>query len=168
MRAIATKTGRPIPRHLVIQSDNTTAQAKNSIVSLFLAFLVGRGYFATATLNFLTVGHTHEDVDRFFALILLLVLRPLSWETPKQLNELIKQALAPCIAKKEELIVEEIGQIRDFDTWLGSMGIQLHNAFVSRGGREASHSFTYKVSSDLTVAQLHSMPRRKKRFEEHE
>jgi hypothetical protein len=97
-------------RRLVIQSDNTTAQAKNSVVSLFLAFLVGKAYFATATLKFLTVGHTHEDVDKLFALILLLVLRPLSWETPKELNESIKQALAPfCVAKKEELLVKEIG-----------------------------------------------------------
>ena len=69
-----------------------------------------------------------------FALILLLVLRPLSWETPKELNELIKQALTPfCVAKKEELLVEEIGQIRDFNTCLGRMVIQLHKAFVSRG-----------------------------------
>ena len=106
---ISKKTGMPMPRHLAIQSDNTTAQAKNCIVSLFLALLVGRGYFATATLNFLTAGYTHEDVDRLFALILLLVLRPLSWGTPKELNELIKQALIPfCVANKEELVVEEI------------------------------------------------------------
>jgi hypothetical protein len=169
VRAISKKTGRSMPRHLVIQSDNTTAQAKNSIVSLFLAFLVAKGIFATATINFLTVGHTHEDVDRLFALILLLVLRPLSWETPKELNELIQKALIPsCEAKKEELIVEEVGQIHDFDAWLQSMGINLYNAFVSRGGKEASHSFTYKVRSDLTGSQLQNMPRKRKRFQEHE
>ena len=169
VRAIARKLDRPMPRHLVIQSDNTTAQAKNSVVSLFLAFLVAKGYFATATINFLTVGHTHEDVDRLFALILLLVLGPLSWETPKEMNELIQKALTYfCQTKNEELFVEEIGQIRNFDTWLGSMGIHLYNAFVSRGGKEASHSFTYKVRSDLTAAQVQSLPRRKRQFEEHE
>jgi len=108
-------------------------------------------------------------VDRLFALILLLVLRPLSWETPSELNELIVKALTPsCEAKKEELIVQEIGQIRDFDTWLGSLGVKLYNAFVSRGGKEASHSFTYKVRSDLTGSQLQDMPRKRRRFEEHE
>ena len=137
------KTGRPMPKHLVIQSDNTTAGAKNCIVSVFLAFLVAKGYFATATLNFLTVGHTHEDVDRLFAMILLFVLRPRCWETPKELNELIKQALLPLTdKKKEELFVEEVEQIRDLDTWLGTMGINLYNAFVSRNGREAPHAFT--------------------------
>ena len=50
---------RAFPQHLVIQSDNTTAQAKNNVVSLFLAYLVARGKFLTATINFLTVGHTH-------------------------------------------------------------------------------------------------------------
>ena len=81
--AISQKTGRPMPRHLVIQSDNTTSQAKNSVVSVFLAYLVAKGYFSSATLNFLTVGHTHEDVDRLFAMIILLVLRPKLWETPE-------------------------------------------------------------------------------------
>ena len=70
------KTGRPMPRQLVIQSDNTTAQAQNFVVSVFLAYLVAKGYFSSATLNFLTVGHRHEDVDRLFAMILLLVCGP--------------------------------------------------------------------------------------------
>ena len=52
------------PRHLVVQSDNTTAQAKNQYVAKFLAFLVGRFKFATANLFFLPVGHTHEDIGR--------------------------------------------------------------------------------------------------------
>ena len=54
--------GLAFPRHLVVQSDNTTAQAKNSYVAMFLAYLVGRYKFATANLFFLPVGHTHEDI----------------------------------------------------------------------------------------------------------
>ena len=167
--AISKKTGRPMPRHLVIQSDNTTAQAKNSVVSVFLAYLVAMGYFTTATLNFLTVGHTHEDVDRLFAMILLLVLRPKLWETPEELNALIEQALRPLSeGKKEELIVEEVKHIRDFDTWLGAMGVTLHNAFVTRRGIEASHAFTYKLRSDLSTTEVNNIPRKRKRFDEHQ
>ena len=65
-----------MPRHLVIRLDNTTAKANHSVVSLFLALLVGKGYLATTTLNFLTVGHTHESVDRLICLGI--VTRPLS------------------------------------------------------------------------------------------
>ena len=167
--AISQKTGRPMPRHLVIQSDNTTAQAKNYVVSVFLAYLVAMGYFSSATLNFLTVGHTHEDVDRLFAMILLLVLRPKLWETPEEMNALFAEALRPLTeAKKEELIVEEVRHIRDFDGWLGAMGVHLHNAFVTRKGIEASHAFTYKVRADLSTAEVHNIPRKRKRFDEHQ
>ena len=65
----------PFPEHLVVQSDNTTAQAKKSEVGQFLATLVGKYRFKTATLNFLIVGHTHEDVDLMFGIMLSLVLR---------------------------------------------------------------------------------------------
>lgn len=40
---ISRESGRPLPKHLVIQSDNTTAQAKNKDVMMFLAFLVACG-----------------------------------------------------------------------------------------------------------------------------
>ena len=167
--AISKKTGRPMPRHLVIQSDNTTAQAKNSVVSVFLAYLVAMGYFTTATLNFLTVGHTHEDVDRLFAMILLLVLRPKLWETPEEMNALIEEALRPLSqGKKEELIVQEVQHIRDFDTWLGAMGVHLYNAFVTRNGREASHAFTYKTGADLSPTEVNNIPRMRRRFDEHQ
>ena len=145
------QNGRPIPRHLVIQSDKT-AQAKNFVVSVFLAYLVAKGYFSSATLNFLTVGHTHEDVARLFAMILLLVLRPKLWETPEEMNALIEEALRP-LSEREELIVQEVRHIRDFDAWLGSMGVLLDNAFVTRRAglstTALSHAFTRRVPTCL-------------------
>jgi len=64
--------GVAFPRHLVVQSDNTTAQAKNQHVAKFLAYLVGRYKFATANLFFLPVGHTHEDIgSQLFAAVAL-------------------------------------------------------------------------------------------------
>ena len=64
VQEIADREGREMPKHLCIQSDNTTAQAKNSLVGQFLAHLVAAGHFDTCTLNFLPVGHTHEDIKR--------------------------------------------------------------------------------------------------------
>ena len=40
--------------------------AQSEVVGQFLAHLVGAGHFDTCTLNFLPVGHTHEDVDLVF------------------------------------------------------------------------------------------------------
>ena len=62
VRSICKATGRAFPRHLVVQSDNTTAQAKNTYVAMFLAFLVAKYKFSTTNLFFLPVGHTHEDI----------------------------------------------------------------------------------------------------------
>lgn len=59
---VSQATGRPMPRHLVVQADNTTAQCKNHAGTLALAMLVAKCKFCTATLQFLRVGHTHEDV----------------------------------------------------------------------------------------------------------
>ena len=85
------------------------------------------------------------------------------------MNALIEEALRPLTeAKKEELIVEEVRRIWDFDTWLGSMGVHLYNAFVTRRGIEASHAFSYKPHADLSTAEVYNMPRRRKRFDEHQ
>ena len=62
VRRICRERSIPFPRHLVIQSDNTVAQAKNQYVVMFLALLVSRRLFMTTNLFFLVVGHTHEDI----------------------------------------------------------------------------------------------------------
>jgi hypothetical protein len=62
VRRICQERNIPFPRHLVIQSDNTVAQAKNQYVVMFLAVLVSRRLFMSANLFFLVVGHTHEDI----------------------------------------------------------------------------------------------------------
>ena len=59
---VSQATGRPMPQHLVVQADNTTAQCKNGLGTMLLALLVARYKFITASLHFLRVGHTHEDV----------------------------------------------------------------------------------------------------------
>jgi hypothetical protein len=60
---------KPRPAHLWIQADNCGGDNKNHAVLAFCGFLVGRGVFKTAQLNHLVVGHTHEDIDAFFAVI---------------------------------------------------------------------------------------------------
>ena len=166
---IAAKTGREFPKHLVIQADNTTAQNKNSVVSLFLAHLVSEGKFLTCTFNFLTVGHTHEDVDHLFSLILSTVLRPCRFQVPDDLIALLLSKMEEFVSSKgEELFVEKVLHIRDFDAWLGQVRVQLHNCFVSRGGRLAAHSFVYKCRCHLTPKELEQLPPQRRGVEEHD
>jgi hypothetical protein len=63
--SICRAEGRAFPKHLVVQSDNTTSQAKNSYVAMFLAYLVAKYKFSSCNLFFLPVGHTHEDIGKW-------------------------------------------------------------------------------------------------------
>ncbi|CAJ1363654.1 unnamed protein product, partial [Effrenium voratum] len=92
--------GHAMPDHLVVQADNTTAQAKNSEVVKFLAVLVRKYKFHSAVLNFLQVGHRHEDVDFMFSLLLALVLRKVRIKVPDDLRVAILTGMAPVTAGK--------------------------------------------------------------------
>ena len=74
--------GRRFPVHLVLQADNTAAQAKNQYAAAFCSQMVGTQKFSTVTLNFLMVGHTHEDIDQLFSVICQYIIRKYHWQTP--------------------------------------------------------------------------------------
>ena len=150
------------PEHLVLQSDNTTAWAKNSLAGQFLATLVGRNKFATALLCFLIVGHTHEDIDQLFSVLLSSVLKRFVFQTPAELIEYMRIAMEAHFAGKDESVsVIWHDHIHDFKAWLDDAGVELHNAFVSRLGIDAPHSFQYKLRMDLSAFERRQVkPRR--------
>ncbi|KAL3682268.1 hypothetical protein R1sor_000290 [Riccia sorocarpa] len=51
----------------MLQMDNSTKDNKNIHVLAFCSELVKRGIFETVEVNFLMVGHTHEDIDALFS-----------------------------------------------------------------------------------------------------
>ncbi len=55
------------PKTLYIQLDNTSKDDKNRFVLAFCEWLVHHGLFESIHVNFVTVGHTHEHVDRKFS-----------------------------------------------------------------------------------------------------
>ena len=150
------------PEHLVVQSDNTTAQAKNSETGMYLATIVGKKLMLSALLNFLIVGHTHEDIDQLFSVLLALVVRRHRFHTPMELVTETQIAMDKIFADRpEEVSAQLLGEIYDFGTWLDAEGVQLHNAWVSREGVDAPHSFCYKMREDLTAEESQSVLRRR-------
>lgn len=136
------------------------AQAKNSEVSRFLAVLVSKCHFKTCSLNFLTVGHTHEDVDQLFGILFALVLRRICFQRPVELRDAISIAMAAVVSGRGEILgVFLLTHIRDFKTWMKPLGIKLTNAFMTRGNIQAPHSFTYKMRMDLTPDEHRSLQR---------
>lgn len=150
VQAICASRHQPMPEHLIIQADNTTAQAKNAEVAKLLAVLVGRFRFKTAILEFLRVGHTHEDVDFMFSLLLARVLRKVRFQVPVELCQAILAGMGPVVANRLcELSCHLLSHVRDFNQWMAPLRIHVHNCWVSRNGTVAPHSFTFKLRIDF-------------------
>ena len=61
--------GHKLPSNLRLQLDNCSRENKNHTVLAFCSFLTAVGFFESVELNFMMVGHTHNDVDQFFSQI---------------------------------------------------------------------------------------------------
>ena len=148
---ISKKTGRKMPRHLVVVCDNTSGFAKNQYCMAYLAMLVAKCKFVTANLLFLMVGHTHEDIDQLFAVILWLLLRKKTWDTPAEVLQVLVAGLKERISQKGEVLIPiHLTALRDFVTWLNSLGLETKNCYKSRRGIETPRSFSMKLGCLLT------------------
>lgn len=154
VRKICKDRGKPMPRHLVIQADNTTGQCKNQYGTQFLAFLVCSHKFMTCTLNFLMVGHTHEDIDQLFSVVLWIMLAMKTFQSPEELLKGLAKGLRERVVEKGEILeVTHLTAIRNFAKWLDPFNLHLTNAFGTRGGIEAPHCFIFKFGVLLTTEE---------------
>ena len=159
--AACRRSGVSLPLHLVFQTDNTVAQAKNSLTNVFFAYLVAKCKFQTTSLFYLVVGHTHEDIDQLFGVVLGLALQRIKWQTKHDLAAALVANLRDRVAARgEELIVQTLGVVRDFQSWLQPLGVELYNAFATRAGIESPHSFTFKMRKDLVLSEGSMLPPR--------
>jgi len=87
--AILSKVGS-LPPVMFLQLDNTTKQNKGRFLMAFLAYLVLMGVVKSAYINFLPVGHTHEDIDQFFSRLSLYLRKNNAPDVPALLDALTK------------------------------------------------------------------------------
>lgn len=151
---ISKATGRKFPRHLVIQADNTCAVAKNQYCLRFLVFLTACHKFVSANLCYLMVGHTHEDIDQLFAVVLFIMLQLRTWQTPMELlDHIVNKLRAKVSDRGEVLIAVQLSSIHDFKAWLAPLRLELDWAFKTRQGIEAPHTFIIKMGASLSQAE---------------
>lgn len=151
---ISKKTGRRFPRHLVLVADNTTGFAKNQYATKLAVIFVAMYKFLSVNLLFLIVGHTHEDIDQLFAIVLWLMLRQKSWESPAEVLKVIADGLRQRINDKGEILLAvELSAVRDFKSWMAPLGLSTDNCYMTRRGQEAPHSFSIKLGSCLTAEE---------------
>ena len=155
---ISKATGRKFPRHLVIQADNTCGVAKNQYCLRFLVFLIACHKFVSANLCYLMVGHTHEDIDQLFAVVLFIMLQLRTWQTPQELlDHIVSKLRAKVSDKGEVLIAVQLSSIHDFKSWLAPLGLELDWGFKTRQGIEAPHAFIVKMGASLSPAECAMM-----------
>ena len=85
--------GRPFPTVLYIQADNVNSN-KSKVLMGYLCHLVNLGVFTKIKVNFLLVGHTHENIDQMFSRFSI-ALRQYDCLTLDKLMEVAKNSLQP-------------------------------------------------------------------------
>jgi len=109
-KILQARSGKPLPEVMYLQLDNTARENKNRYVFSFLSLLVQKKIFKKIKVNFLPVGHTHEDVDQGFSVVSGLVKerRPRS---PSEMVSLLRSI--PKVAG-----VDVITDVLDTKAWL--------------------------------------------------
>lgn len=114
------------------------------------------GCFETATLNFLRVGHTHEDIDQFFSLVVSLILKCPEYQTAPELLTFLEKELRPKFqAKSEELRTQVVTGLRSWQPMLVGLRRTIEHCLANRQGLMAPHSFTFKLGSSLRYGERH-------------
>ena len=141
------------PRHLVIQSDNTVAQAKHQYVAVFLAFWWCQGGCSCfANIMFIVVGHTHEGIDELLGVVVSLILQFGAFETIAEWSERLLEKLRTKFVVKQELVTYTcLFGSRDFSTWSSALQRAIWYCWANREGQEAPlpHAFMFKQGLDL-------------------
>ena len=111
---------KPLPRHLILQMDNSAKDNKNQTILAFCSDLVARGIFETITMSFLMVGHTHEDIDAAFSKVALRTkgknigtlpeLMAEVWECMEEMH-MVPSMITEVVAYKEYLQRYKVKQI---------------------------------------------------------
>ena len=131
-----------LPPTLRIQADNCSRENKNKYMFAFCATLVALGHFREVKLSFLIVGHTHEDIDQRFSIILRALKRQ-DILSLKRMLSLVKRAIHS--SDKAFTSVELLENIWD---WSDFIGDYLHSGRDAMTGTRIPHHFRFYVQNN--------------------
>ena len=117
----AAASGTAFPCNLWVQLDNAGGENKNVHVMKCFAYLVDAGVFRTAVASYMQVGHTHEDIDFLFSVMSTAIWKMGVWDSPYQMAERVKHAMAAHVARTMKDIPVQCGlldAVRDWKTWV--------------------------------------------------
>ena len=109
---------------LTIQSDNTCRELKNNSAIRLMALWVATRRLFAAQLSCLQKGHSHEDVDAFFANIAVTIEKHNELHQPADFQQILQEYLDGGARKHEDLKeVVMVDQVRDW--WPSSKSFDL-------------------------------------------
>lgn len=141
--------GRPLGSRLHVQLDNTTAENKNVTLIGVVGLLVAWGWFEEATIFYLPVGHTYNELDAAFGPLINTLLRSVV-PTIQALLDFISATLAI----KRVRVVRRLHHLWDFTRMLGECMHPL-GGFARTQQSSGMHEFHISKDSESRV-QLHS------------
>ncbi|XP_070548740.1 uncharacterized protein [Ptychodera flava] len=120
-----------LSKKLHVQLDNCYRENKNRYLLSFASLLVEYDMFEEVMINFLPVGHTHEDVDQMFSRVSTALRKANSFTLPELMHN-IHESYTPSIK------VEEVKYLFNVKEWLEPY---MAGRF---GGHSKPHNFRFR------------------------
>ena len=100
----------PLPPILNVQMDNTIGDNKNRYVYAFWSLLVAKRIFRKVYVNFMMVGHTHDDIDALFGRWSMLLKKENFPTIPTLMKSFMDVEAIPTIPH----LIEEVPDFKSF------------------------------------------------------
>ena len=100
----------PLPHILNVQMDNGTSDNKNRFVFCFWSLLVANRIFREVYVNFMIVGHTHDDIDALFGRWSMALKKESFPTIPMLMKSFMDVEAAPTIP----CLIEEVPDFKKF------------------------------------------------------
>lgn len=147
---IITSRGKKMPGRIIIQSDNTAKEGRNSQMMTWAALLVQAEKFREVSLMLFRVGHTHCRLDQRFGVIGAKLALARSLESPAEYVSYLQEHYTP--SRGVKLIVEEIHAVHHWREFVAPLGTHFAGMQGSRTTADAAHCLRVVRRDNLGLA----------------
>ena len=144
------KQGKSMPEHLWVQVDNAPGENKNQHVFTAVAGLVAKGVFKSATIAFLRVGHTHEDLDGLWGVNATVLGKVTQWDSPNEIIQHTRRVMEATLGRLH-VLVQRLDFVRPWKAWNSPLGVA---GFKGVTGKGSPHYYRFSRREDLPAELL--------------